>query len=94
LLPKVFPLAETRRIAEPFEWPYTLKHGSLLNIAECEMNTLVRQCLDRRIPDRDTLGAEMTVRETEWNTISAKVSRRFSTNDARINLKYFYPQID
>ncbi|MCP3971693.1 MAG: IS630 family transposase, partial [Rhodobacteraceae bacterium] len=42
-----------------FEWHYTPKHGSWLNIAECELSTLARQCLDRRIPDRHALGAEI-----------------------------------
>ncbi len=91
---KAFSPAEARRIADRFEWHYTPKHGSWLNIAECELSTLARQCLDRRIPDRDTLGAETQAWETERNTASAKVSWRFSTKDARIKLAHLYPQIE
>ncbi|MCP3971332.1 MAG: IS630 family transposase, partial [Rhodobacteraceae bacterium] len=56
---KAFSPAEARRIVGRFEWHYTPKHGSWLNIAECELSTLARQCLDRRIPDRHALGAEI-----------------------------------
>ena len=90
---KAFAPAEARRIAERFEWHYTPKHGSWLNIAECELSTLARQCLDRRIPDRQTLGTQTKAWETERNTASAKVSWRFSTKDARIKLAHLYPQI-
>ncbi len=90
---KAFPPAEARRIAERFEWHYTPKHGSWLNIAECELSTLARQCLDRRIPDHDALGAEIQAWETERNTAGAKVNWRFTTEDARIKLSQLYPQI-
>lgn len=56
---EAFPPAEARRIAERFEWHYTPKHGSWLNIAECELSALARQCLDRRIPDQPSLVAEV-----------------------------------
>ena len=90
---KAFPPDEARRIAERFEWHFTPKHGSWLNIAECELSTLARQCLDRRIPDRDTLVTETKAWETARNTDSAKVTWRFSTKDARIKLAHLYPQI-
>ena len=48
---EAFPPAEARRIVDRFEWHYTPKHGSWLNIAECELSVLSRQCLDRRIPE-------------------------------------------
>lgn len=57
---EAFPPAEARRIAERFEWCYTPKHGSWLNIAECELSVLARQCLNRRIPDQATLETEIT----------------------------------
>ena len=90
---KAFPPDEARRIVERFEWHFTPKHGSWLNIAECELSTLARQCLDRRIPDRNTLANEAKAWETERNTASAKVTWRFSTKDARIKLAHLYPQI-
>ena len=90
---KAFAPDEARRIAERFEWHFTPKHGSWLNIAECELSTLARQCLDRRIPDRDTLVNETKAWETERNNDSAKVKWRFSTKNARIKLNHLYPQI-
>jgi hypothetical protein len=90
---KAFPPDEARRIAERFEWHYTPKHGSWLNIAECELSVLARQCLDRRIPDRDALDAEIQAWETERNAAGEKVNWRFSTEDARNKLAHLYPQI-
>ena len=48
---EAFEPAEARRLAGRFEWHYTPKHGSWLNVAECELSVVARQCLDRRIPD-------------------------------------------
>ena len=56
---QAFPPAEARRIAQRFEWHYTPKHGSWLNMAEAELSVLARQCLDRRIPDTPTLGQQV-----------------------------------
>ena len=56
---RAFPPAEARRIAERFEWHYTPKHGSWLNLAEAELSVLARQCLTRRIPDFATLEAQV-----------------------------------
>ena len=50
-----FPAPEARRLAERFEWHYTPKHGSWLDMAESELAVLTRQCLSRRIPDKQTL---------------------------------------
>jgi hypothetical protein len=52
---EAFPAAEARRLVERFEWYYTPKHGSWLNLAESELGVLSSQCLDRRIPDKQTL---------------------------------------
>ncbi len=90
---KAFPPAEARRLVERFEWHYTPKHGSWLNIAECELSALARQCLDRRIPDRQTLEAEVKAWEMDRNDEKAKVNWRFTTEDARIKLAQLYPQI-
>jgi len=90
---KAFPPIEARRLAERFEWHYTPKHGSWLNIAECELSVLARQCLDRRIPHRPTLETETRAWTKHRNSANAKVNWRFSTDDARIKLKYLYPQI-
>ena len=52
---EAFPAAEARRLVERFEWHYTPKHGSWLDLAESELGVLSSQCLDRRIPDKETL---------------------------------------
>ena len=54
-----FPAAEARRLVERFEWHYTPKHGSWLDMAETELSVLSRQCLDRRMPDVDMLTDEV-----------------------------------
>jgi hypothetical protein len=55
-----FPAAEARRLAERFEWYYTPKHGSWLDMAESELGVLAAQCLDRRMPDKPSLIDEVT----------------------------------
>jgi len=52
---EAFTALEARRLVERFEWHYTPKHGSWLNMAESELAILSNQCLDRRIPDRRSL---------------------------------------
>ena len=56
---KAFPPEEARRILEKLDIHYTPKHGSWLNMAEIELSILSRQCLNRRIPDRETLKREI-----------------------------------
>jgi hypothetical protein len=56
---EAFPPIEARRLVERFDWHYTPKHGSWLNMAESELGVLSRQCLDCRIPDKDTLTREV-----------------------------------
>ena len=91
---EAFDPAEARRLTERFEWRYTPKHGSWLNIAECELSVLARQCLERRIPDRATLDAEIRAWTKSRNAANAKLNWHFSTNDARTKLKHLYPKSD
>jgi len=81
-----------RRLAERLEIHYTPKHGSWLNIAENELSVLTRQCLDRRVPDRDTLAKETTAWHNRRNESQKSVDWQFTTTDARIRLKRLYPQ--
>ncbi len=90
---EAFPPAEARRIADRFEWHYTPKHGSWLNIAECELSVLARQCLDRRIPEKSALESEVGAWITTRNAARAKVNWQFTTQDARTKLSQLYPQI-
>ncbi len=84
---------EAKRIADRFAIHYTPKHGRWLNIAEIEINVLSRQCLDRRIPDRETLTREVRAWQDQRNADKKPVDWRFTADDARIKLKSLYPSI-
>lgn len=86
-----FTPAEARRIARKVEWHYTPEHGSWLNIAECELSVLERQCLARRLPDVATLTREVSAWEQKRNQAQVTIDWRFTTADARIRLKRLYP---
>ena len=88
---EAFSPAEARRLIERFEWHYTPKHGSWLNLAESELAVLATQCLARRIPDREMLAREVSAWTTRRNTHNARADWRFTTTDARIKLKSLYP---
>ena len=88
---EAFPAAEARRLVERFEWHYTPKHGSWLNMAESELSVLSGQCLDRRIPDKQTLTEEIAAREDSRNKKHVKADWQFTTADARVKLKRLYP---
>ena len=74
-----------------FEFVYTPKHGSWLNMAEIELNVLGRQCLDRRIDNVDGVRSEVHAWQASRDNKNAKVSWRFTTPDARIKLSRLYP---
>jgi hypothetical protein len=90
---EAFEPEEARRLARRFEFHYTPKHGSWLDMAEIELSVLNRQCLDRRIPTQDLLASEVMAWENERNAQVVKVLWRFTTADARIKLKHLYPKI-
>ncbi len=91
---EAFEPKEAKRLAERLEIHYTPKHGSWLNMAEIELSALAEQCLDRRLPDRATLGREVGAWERERNGRGSKIDWRFTTDDARIKLKRLYPSFD
>jgi transposase len=90
---EAFVPAEARRIASKLEIHYTPKHGSWLNMAEIELSVLARQCLERRIPDQETLAEEVGAWEAERNAAESSIDWRFTSADARIKLRRLYPQI-
>jgi len=90
---EAFPAAEARRLVERFEWHYTPKHGSWLDLAESELSVLSRQCLDRRIPDKQTLIGEVAAWQAQRNKKHAKADWQFTTEDARVRLKRLYPSL-
>ena len=90
---EAFPPAEARRLVERFEWHYTPKHGSWLDMAESELAVLSSQCLDRRIPDQQVLKEEVEAWEADRNRKHAKADWQFTTADARVRLKRLYPAL-
>jgi hypothetical protein len=88
---EAFAPAEARRILKKLEFHYTPVHGSWLNMAELEFSMLSRQCLGRRIPDRDTLATEVTAWATARNEQRATISWQFTAEDARVKLHRLYP---
>jgi DDE superfamily endonuclease len=90
---EAFPAAEARRLVERFEWHYTPKHGSWLDMAESELGVLSSQCLDSRISDKQTLIEEVAAWEGDRNKNNAKADWQFTTADARIKLKRLYPAL-
>ena len=90
---EAFPPAEARRLVERFEWHYTPKHGSWLDMAESELGILSSQCLDRRIPDQQVLKDEVEAWVADRNTKHAKANWQFTTADARVKLRRLYPAL-
>jgi hypothetical protein len=84
---------EARRLAERLEIHYTPKHGSWLNMAEIELSALTEQCLDRRIPDLETMQRHMSAWEIRRNNRQAHIHWQFTTDDARIKLSHLYPKL-
>jgi hypothetical protein len=88
---EAFAPSEARRLADKLEIHYTPKHASWLDMAEIELSVLSSQCLDRRIPDKDTLVREVTAWMHDRNAQHSTIDWRFTTPDARIKLKRLYP---
>jgi hypothetical protein len=89
---EAFPPEEARRIIHRLEVVHTPKHGSWLNMAEIELNVLSRQCLARRIPDKQTLTDETRAWQNQRNGKQARIDWQFTATDARIRLKHLYPK--
>ena len=90
---QTFEAQEARRLAERLEIHYTPKHGSWLNVAEIELSVLQKQCLNRRIPDKDLMQSEIIAWEAARNNRQSKIDWHFTTSDARIKLKHLYPKL-
>jgi hypothetical protein len=87
---ETFEPAEARRILRKLEFHYTPVHASWLNMIEIEFSVLIRQCLDRRIPDEQTLQHEVTAWEAQRNAQQATIDWQFTSNDARVKLTRLY----
>ncbi len=90
---ETFTPEEAKRIWDRFEFIYTPKHGSWLNMAEIELNVLMGQCLNRHIDNMATIRKEAKAWEKDRNSKKAKINGQFKTDDARIKPKRLYPTI-
>jgi hypothetical protein len=90
---ETFKPEEAKRIWDRFEFVYTPKHGSWLNMAEIELNVLMGQCLNRRIDNMKTMKEEAKAWENHRNNKKSIINWQFTTQDARIKLKKLYPTI-
>ena len=84
---------EAKRILDRFEFVYTPKHGSWLNMAEIELNVLMGQCLNRRIDNIEEVKNEVSAWQNHRNNKDSKIEWRFTSKNARIKLKKLYPSI-
>ena len=91
---ETFQPMKAKAIWDRFEFVYTPKHGSWLNMAEIELNVLVSQCLNRRIDDIAVVREEVQAWQQFRNNNNAKVNWQFTTKDARIKLFRLYPTFE
>lgn len=91
---EVFSPEKAKALWDRFEFVYTPKHGSWLNMAEIELNVLIGQCLNRRIADIAIMRSEVKAWETERNRMKTGVKWQFAAEDARIKLRRLYPTLD
>ena len=90
---EAFEPREAKRIADKLEIHHTPKHGSWLNVAECELSVMGRQCLDRRIPDIQSLTDEAVAWQRRRDKEAMPVDWQFTVEDARIRLTSLYPAL-
>lgn len=81
-----FPPEEARRLAERFEWHYTPKHGSRLDMAEIEIGIMSRQALGKPLPDLESFKKQVRSWTIKRNAEHTQINWQFTTRDARIKL--------
>ena len=91
---ETFKPTRAKALWDRFDFVYTPKHGSWLNVAEVELSVMIRQCLNRRIDSIDFLRTEVDAWKAARDRIQAKVDWQFTTDDARVKLKRLYPTFD
>jgi hypothetical protein len=90
---EAFEPQEAKRIWDKFEFIYTPKHGSWLNMAEIELNVLMRQCLNRRIDKMEIIKQEVNAWQEDRNNKKNPINWQFTNDKARVKLKRLYPTI-
>lgn len=91
---EAFAPEKAKALWDRFEFVYTPKHGSWLNMAEIELNVLIGQCLNRRIGDLEIMRSEVAAWQEMRNNRKAKINWQFTAADARIKLQRLYPTLD
>lgn len=91
---ETFPPDQAKELWDRFEFIYTPKHGSWLNMAEIELNVMIGQCLDRRIDCIEELQKQVAAWQEKRDQIRAKVNWQFTKESARVKLKRLYPTFD
>lgn len=91
---ETFAPSQAKALWNRFEFVYTPKHGSWLNMAEIELNVLIKQCLNRRIDTMAEMQAEVEAWQARRNNMNATINWQFTTDDARVKLKRLYPTLD
>jgi transposase len=91
---EAFEPQRAKALWDRFEFVYTPKHGSWLNMAEIELNVLIGQCLNRRIASFETLRQEVAAWQLQRDQIKAKINWQFTADSARIKLKRLYPTFE
>jgi transposase len=90
---ETFEPSEAKRLWDRFEFVYTPKHGSWLNMAEIELHVLNGQCLNRHISTATKIKQEVEAWQSNRNNKNSKINWQFTTKDARVKLKKLYPSI-
>jgi hypothetical protein len=90
---ETFEPAEAKRLWDRFEFIYTPKHGSWLNMAEIELHVLNGQCLNRHMSSIDAIKEEVDAWQSNRNNKNSQINWQFTTKDARVKLKKLYPSI-
>jgi hypothetical protein len=90
---EVFEPVEAKRLWDRFEFVYTPKHGSWLNMAEIELHVLNGQCLNRHISTMEKIKEEVDAWQSNRNNKNSKINWQFTNKDARIKLKKLYPSL-
>lgn len=91
---ETFEPEEAKRIWDRFEFVFTPKHGSWLNMAEIELHVLNGQCLGRHISDIEEIAREVEAWQNDRNNKESKINWQFTTKESRIKLRRLYPSID
>ena len=91
---ETFEPAEAKRLMDKFDFVFTPKHGSWLDMAEIELHVLSSQCLNRHIATIEEIKHEIEAWQESRNNKNCKIKWQFTTADARTKLKRLYPSFD